>query len=209
MNLIISKNQFNSIKQYIEENDIQLLISDFNGVLDDYYAVKHEFLRLFLNTVDDGEHHFVRLTTATDIAYSHNKKATLQDTIRSYCTTHNIMITRKGKIILERGPKLSKMTPEAYSFLDSVGIPVLIYSAQPESGLCKSLRASEKSRLTIRAISGVQKPDPKGLKKLIEDENIALEKVCVLGDSLIDDLLPAKLLGAHTILVSPFANKLI
>lgn len=47
-----------------------------------------------------------------------------------------------------------------------------------------------------------QKPSKRGLERVIEEEEIPLSKVLVIGNSIENDILPAKLIGLSAVLIS-------
>jgi FMN phosphatase YigB (HAD superfamily) len=199
-----SKAQFDSIARYINEQGIKLVVSDLNGVLDDYYGTKFEFLEAVLG--DHREQHLARLAVQTDTAYIQDRKATLEDTINNYCREHNLELSADGKKMLEKGPKRSVVTPEAKQFLRSLTVPVVIFTAQRPEVLYQTIDQGFVESLGIGVRAPVVKPSVDSLVEVLSASGITASDACMIGDGLIDDLLPAKLLGVHTILVSPFAD---
>lgn len=199
-----SKAQYDNITRYINEHGIKLVISDLNGVLDDYYGTKFEFLEAVLG--DHREQHLARLAVQTDTAYIQDRKATLEDTIHSYCRENGLELSADGEKMLEKGPKRSVVTPEAKQFLKSLTVPVVIFTAQRPEVLYQTIDQEFVESLGIGVKAPVAKPSVDDLMEVLSSRGVAAKDACMIGDGLIDDLLPAKLLDMHTILVSPFAD---
>ena len=49
------------------------------------------------------------------------------------------------------------------------------------------------------AVVGVRKPDPAIFRKALDFLGLPPQDVCVVGDSMMKDILPAKSLGCHTV----------
>ena len=56
---------------------------------------------------------------------------------------------------------------------------------------------------------GMKKPSIDLLEMILKDNNISKEDCVVVGDDIIKDLMPAKLLGIKTVLYSKFVDKII
>lgn len=201
----LSEAQFDTIARSVEDRGVELVVTDFNGVLDDYYGTKYEFLAGVLGDEHHDEH-FARLALRTDMAYIEDRTATLEHTITTYCQSNDIEISADGKELLNAGPRQSVITPEARQFLGALSVPVVIFTAQKPERLYQSVEPDFLHDLNIGIMAPVAKPSVEGLITVLSARNVAANNACMVGDGLIDDILPAKLLGMHTVLVSPFAD---
>jgi hypothetical protein len=201
----LSEVQFDAISRHINTNGVELLVSDFNGVLDDYYGTKYEFLASVLGP-QHRDQHFARLALQTDTAYISDRSATLEGTITSYCANNAITISRTGQALLETGPRKPEITGEAKKFLGDLTVPTVIFTAQSSERLYQSVGQEFLEDLGIGVVTSVAKPSVDALAAVLSARNTVSGVACMVGDGLIDDLLPAKLLGMQTLLVSPFAD---
>jgi FMN phosphatase YigB (HAD superfamily) len=201
----LSASQFECVAHRIDQQGVELVVSDFNGVLDDYYGTKYEFIGAVLGS-EYQDQHFARLALQTDTAYIQDRRATLEDTITSYCQSNGIEMSADGKEILEVGPRKPVITPEARQFLGALSVPVVIFTAQKPERLYQSVEREFLEDLNIGVVASVVKPSVDSLAGVLSSRGVAANEACMVGDGLIDDLLPAKLLGMHTVLVSPFAD---
>mgnify|MGYP005731526805 FL=1 len=60
--------------------------------------------------------------------------------------------------------------------------------------------------LDIPYIAGAGKPSRRKLKKAVDEMNLPVEKVAMVGDRLFTDILAGNRLGMFTILVDPISN---
>jgi FMN phosphatase YigB (HAD superfamily) len=199
----LSSEHYKSIEDYLKKHDIKLFVADFNGVLDNYYETKYSFLLDVLGK--ENEHHFAELVIFTDTEYINNRNATLDRSVRRFFDGHGIPFDERVKKELKKGEQRSHITPQAREFLLNLGIPYVIYTSQHSDVMRESMDGHE-AALYSRDRTGNEKPSVANLQKILNEFELEPGQVCVLGDGLIDDLLPAKLLGMHTILVSPFAD---
>ena len=60
--------------------------------------------------------------------------------------------------------------------------------------------------LNIPYITGARKPSRRKLKKAVDEMNLPIEKIAMVGDRLFTDVLAGNRLGMFTILVEPISN---
>lgn len=205
---ILSTSQFTQIKDDIAACHTQLIICDFNGVLDNYYQCKYDYLRNVLG--DEYTEHLANLAVATDIAYRRNPSVSLEESIEKYIKEHGLTLTPSAKDCIATGMTRPNLTSSARTFIREVAPTTLVvYTAQPQA-VVDEYKTSLSSVDWISAQQlGHPKPSIENLEELMRRYSVTADQVCVIGDGLIDDLMPAKLLGMHTILVSPFTDMLL
>jgi FMN phosphatase YigB (HAD superfamily) len=205
INATVNQSQFEAIRAYLQQQEIELLISDFNGVLDDYYTQKYAFLSEVLGP--DNQEYLAALAVFTDTEYMVNRSATLEQSVEKFFANHGIAYTDATRAVLSRGGVKSFITAEAREFLAQLNVPFVIYTSQNAEVMAESLNGLQVD-LYSRDRTGREKPSVQNLEMILNDYNVTPERVCVLGDGLIDDLMPARLMGMKTVLISPFADDL-
>lgn len=195
--------QFAMVSDYLKDEQVKLLISDFNGVLDDYYAQKYTFLRNILG--HKYQSHLAALAVFTDTEYIVNRAGTLEASIEKYFNQQDLIFDDATRKIMNQGMASWSLTPEARGFLESLQTPYVIYTSQTADAIKKRLGDLE-ADIYSRDRTGREKPSVQNLEQILNDYNISPEEACMLGDGLIDDLMPARLMGMKTVLVSPFAH---
>ncbi|HEX6416272.1 MAG TPA: HAD hydrolase-like protein [Candidatus Saccharimonadales bacterium] len=198
-----SREQFAAIDTFLKQHDIKLLISDFNGVLDDYYVQKYAYLAELLG--EGHEMHLADFAVFTDTQYMADRTATLEQSLELFLEREILERPATTDDILQRGMHPARITSAAREFLERLSIPYVIYTSQGEAVITDSLGGYQ-ADVYHRERTGREKPSTANLKMIAKDYGVPHEKVCVLGDGLIDDLMPARLLGMKTVLVSPFAD---
>ena len=194
---------FDSIKRYIYEHEIKFLILDFNGVLDDYYQRKNNHL---IDIVDSDQYHYLpELMLFIDKEYILDRTATIERSVGKFYASKGISLSEELEEKLARPMPSSRITNSARLFLDSLNIPFVIYTSLSDVQLKKAL-GRFKCEVFTRDLAHEDKPSIFNLKCILEKYGFSEEESCVVGDGLIDDLMPASLLGIHTILVSPYAS---
>ncbi len=196
---------FNTINRYITDNNIKLLIIDFNGVLDDYYERKADFLRDVLGS--ENKHHLPELLLAIERAYLLDRTATIEQTCEQFFASMDTPLTELQRNRLANNMFASQLTDRSRVFLDSLEVPFVIYTALSDEQV-RRVEGLEKYQLFTRDQYQEAKPSIANLKFIMRHCSVDPAEVCVVGDGLIDDLMPASLIGAHTILVSPYVNLL-
>lgn len=202
---IVGSSQFDAIHSYLKDEQVKLLITDFNGVLDDYYRQKYTLLSNVLG--EDNQHLLAALAVFTDTEYLVNHNATLEQSIDTFFTHHGIEQDAATQAVLLRDKVASSLTDEAHDFLTQLAIPYVIYTSQNAATMKQSLRGLH-ADVYSRDRTGREKPSIQNLEMILRDYDMSPEQVCVIGDGLIDDLMPARLIGMKTILISPFAHTL-
>lgn len=201
----ITEQQFESIRKHIASINPKLIICDFNGVLDDYYDCKYRYLSAVLGWPHSS--HLSKLAVFTDTEYMNDHAVTLESSIRKYAIKHGLHLDESANVLLTNGLGPSSLTQSAVLFLQSVApVPVVVYTAQPRSAVDQYASTTEGIEWISCQQLGEAKPSVTNLEQIMHRYDVSGSEVCVLGDGLIDDLMPAKLLGAHTILISPFAD---
>ena len=193
---------YNRIARYISEHDIKLVIFDFNGLLDDYYTQKLEHLRRILGP--GNEHYIPELLLGIERAYMMDRSATLEQSVEAFFRANEITMNADVQQQLKEPFQSSRLTDGARNFLDALDVPFVIYTAMTKEGAQQAL-GSAKYELFTRDAYQEDKPSIANLKVIVTRHGVQPSEVCVVGDGLIDDLMPASLMGMHTILVSPFA----
>lgn len=201
----LSETQFDNVARYIGKHDIELVVSDFNGVLDNYYGTKYKFLEGVLGS-EYRDKHFARLALRTDTAYIQNRNTTLEETVTEYYRDNAMTMSSDSKELFESGPDKSVITPEAKRFLGALTVPTVIFTAQNPEKIYQSVEREFLEGLHIGVKGSVVKPSIESLTEVLSEQGISANHTCMIGDGMIDDMLPAKLLGMHTVLISPFAD---
>ena len=201
----LTEQQFEAIRKHIASINPRLIICDFNGVLDDYYDCKYGYMRAVLGQLHSS--HLSELAVFTDTEYMNDHAVTLESSIRKYAINHGLHLDESANAHLKNGMVPSSLTPSAALFLKKVApVPVVVYTAQPRSVVDQYAGATDGTEWISCQQLGEAKPSVTNLQQIMHRYDVSGSEVCVLGDGLIDDLMPAKLLGAHTILISPFAD---
>lgn len=204
----LSISQFAQIKDDIAACRAKLVICDFNGVLDDYYQRKYDYLRHVLG--DEYAQHLAALAVFTDTEYVRDQSANLESSIRRYFDDHKLDINPATETRIAIGAKRSQLTSDAREFLSQMtAVPFVVYTAQPQMVTDEYRNADPYVDWVSAYQLGNPKPSVHNLEELMRRYSVTANQVCVIGDGLIDDLMPAKLLGMHTILVSPFADMIV
>lgn len=205
---VVSSSQFTQLSDEIMSRRVKLVICDFNGVLDDYYDCKYTYLRQVLG--EQHAEHLAELAVFTDTEYARNQSATLEDSIRSYLASHRLMVDGLAEKTISTGMRRPELTPEGKSFLAQMPmLQVVVYTAQSRAIIDEYQDGSSGAEWISAQELGEPKPSVQNLEKLMRRYSVAADEVCVIGDGLIDDLMPAKLLGMHTILVTPFTDTIV
>jgi len=202
INYCTSSDQFDAIRLYLVENSIELLITDYNGVLDNYYNQKKIF---FLNVLGDNKKLLADLWVHVEKEYLKNNTVGIGDSIKLFFAHRDLVLSGKQERELVKGIENLRITQEATHFLDDLEIDFIIYTSLNEPQLLESMGDKKYAKYT-RDDASEGKPSSVNIVDIVQKYNIDISKVCVLGDGLTDDVMPAKLLGAHTILVSPYVS---
>lgn len=201
----LNSTHFKNIKKFLDDNDIRLLITDINGVIDNYYDIKFNFLSALLgeSKLSDLPH----LWTFIEQSYINNKTS-IESGARGFYESKNMTLDSRQQALLEAGMQRSKITAAATTFLDDLKIECILYTSM-NSASTKSTLDGNDYKVYFSEDSSVEKPSSIDLQYIIDQYNVSNNKVCMIGDGLIDDLMPASLFGIHTILVTPYAQELI
>ncbi len=203
---LLTISDYDAVRMYVNEHAIALLILDFNGVLDDYYTQKIIFLRSVLE--EHQARYLPELLLTIERAYMTDRSATVEQSVERFFAATDMPITGVQRNMLTRHKITSQLTGKAKAFLDSLEVPFVIYTALSRDQAEQSLGTSRYDLFT-RDQYQEDKPSIENLRVIMERYGVAPEQTCVVGDGLIDDCMPAALIGAHTILVSPYANVLV
>lgn len=196
---------YEKIKRFLSSRLIKLLIVDFNGVLDDYVYQKNAFLTDLLG---ENAHFLPELLLSIERAYMANRTVTIEQSFERFLKMQGIVISDEQRVRLTNHMFESHLTEEARDFLDSLEIPFVIYTALTRERAERALGGAQYALFT-RDQYREEKPSIINLQTIMHQYGVLSYETCVVGDGLIDDLLPASLIGAHTILVSPHADVLI
>jgi FMN phosphatase YigB (HAD superfamily) len=197
---------FQRVKRYANKNSIDLLVLDFNGVLDDYYCRKYKFI---YNLLEAEQKHFLPdLILEIEKAYIVDRSSTIEQSVKAYFKNKNLIFGDAQKDKLASGMAHSEITPQALRFLKSLKINFVIYTSLSDDQVTASM-GDLGYDLYSRDQYAELKPSSKNLIHLSELYSVDNKKVCVVGDGLVDDLMPASLIGMHTILATPYARSLI
>ncbi len=202
----LTTSDFVQIYKFLQDNNIKLLISDLNGVLDNYYDIKWNYLRELLGS--NLINHFPELYVYIEKRYIANNAISIEQAIKEYFLKSKLSISTEQQLLLDKGMGLPTITTEAKRFLDSVYLPFVIFTSMT-SDKAKKVLMNSTYEIVGSDINLDKKPSILLLKTIIEKYKIKPSESCILGDGLIDDLMPASLIGAHTILVSPYSEILI
>jgi|GEM_PF-3082402 len=202
----LSDSDYDAIKRYVATHHIALLVLDLNGVLDDYNARKIDALRDVLGL--ENERHLPELLLAIERAYMTDRSATIEQSFEQFFGARGLQITDDQRNKLAHFKVASQLTREARTFLDSLEIPFVIYTSLSREQAEKALGPSQYDLFT-RDQYQEMKPSIANLTAIMTRYNVTPQETCVVGDGLIDDLMPASLVGMHTILVSPHAELLV
>jgi predicted HAD superfamily phosphohydrolase YqeG len=201
----LNKDDFAEIAEFIKSRDIKLLVADLNGVIDDYYNLKFAYLKRLLG---DDDEYFGRLVVYIEREYMSNREATLEQSVVKFYAENNLAFSDLQATILNEKLPRSMMTDVARSFFENLQTEYAVYTSLSEANAREALRGLE---CTIYSgdVTAETKPSVVNLQAIFNAHDVTADQVCVIGDGLVDDLMPAKLIGAHTILVSPFADKIV
>jgi len=203
----LSARQFTQMSDAITAYGVKLVICDFNGVLDDYYACKYDYLRDILGRSD--AHHLATLAVFTDTEYMRDQSSSLEASIRKYFSLHKLIVDDATEKRIVIGMKQSRFTVDAQKFLEMIPVPLVVYTAQPQEIADQYGSIAPHVDWISAQKLGNPKPSVENLLEIMHRYAVTADEVCVIGDGLIDDLMPAKLLGMHALLVSPFADAVI
>lgn len=205
--------EYAQILNYVKRHDVQLLVSDLNGVLDNYYAVKMKMLQRVLS--DEYAHLVPELFIFMEVMYRGDNSTSHEDAIRLFFHEQGIIYSGSEPIVIQEELRSVKIVEEALSMLRKIAEQiqhVVIYSSLPHdilSAICVSVRDAGSISLFSAQHPHEAKPSVKNLRGILDTYNVPSSKACMIGDNLVDDLMPAKLLGMHAILVTPFADLLV
>ncbi|MEO5949480.1 MAG: HAD family hydrolase [Candidatus Saccharimonas sp.] len=199
----LSNVNYEAILQYADEHDIKLFVFDLNGVLDDYYIKKVSFLQNVL--MREHEHLLPELWLAIERAYMMDHTATIKSSTEQFLNAKGLFMTEAQRDMLAHDMFSSQLTNEAKAFLDSLTIPFVIYTSLSTEQADKALVGSDYNLFT-RDDYKEMKPSIANLEAIMTRYGATPQETCVVGDGLVDDLMPASLIGVHTILVSPYAQ---
>ena len=108
---------FQRVKRYANKNSIDLLVLDFNGVLDDYYCRKYKFI---YNLLEAEQKHFLPdLILEIEKAYIVDRSSTIEQSVKAYFKNKNLIFGDAQKDKLASGMAHSEITPQALRFLKS------------------------------------------------------------------------------------------
>lgn len=206
----LSSEDYRRILDYAVGKSIKLIICDFNGVLDDYYIQKYNYIESVLG--EDHSAYMAELAVYTDIVYMSERATSIEDVIIRFYEMKGWKLDSRGLYALEKGVGKWHMTKEAEQFIrDSVGkTNLVIYTSQTSTSIKEAMpRDLPLAGIYSRDLTRQEKPSVTTLEMICRENRVQPHEVCVVGDGLIDDLMPAKLLGAYTILVTPFADTLL
>ena len=201
----LKEHDFAEITAFIESRGIKLLVADLNGVVDDYYNLKFAYLKKLLG---DDEQYFARLVVYIEREYMSNREATLEQSIMKFYAENNLTLSDPQIAILKEKLPRSIITDAARTFFENLTTEYVIYTSLHAANAHESLRGLDCTVYT-GDMTHETKPSVVNLQRIFEKHGVTADQACVIGDGLVDDLMPAKLIGAHTILVSPFAEKTI
>lgn len=191
---------FQAIENFVAERNIKFLILDFNGVLDDYYQRKVSYLKDVIGV--ENEHHLADLILYIDKQYMLNRSATIEQSFDKFFESRKLPITNEQRNKLTKPRTSSRLTEPARQFLDALRTPFVIYTSLSTQQLAQATGVCQYETYT-RDLAKEDKPSIANLEIILGKYGYAADETCVVGDGLIDDLMPASLLGIHTILVSP------
>lgn len=206
---ILQKDDFDEILNFATKESIKLIICDFNGVLDDYYAQKYTYLESILG--NERKDYLAALAVFTDTEYMRERTTTLETSVQKFFLEQGWQFGEREQLVLAQGMGQWSMTHYALQFIQNLpsDLHLVIYTSQLRNTLQKALPlAALNVKIYSRDVTGREKPSVENLAMICRENNVQPHDVCVIGDGLIDDLMPAKLFGTHTLLVSPFADKL-
>lgn len=202
---IFPQTDFKMIEDYIDEQSIKFVILDYNGVLDDYWKRKVQYVEGILGP--EGKAYLPDLMLEIDKQYMLDRSATIENSFIRFCVSRNISISEHQKLLLDQAMPLSLMTDTARDFLDRLKVPFVIYTSLNRDQAQRSIGIDRYSLFTGDQLEE-SKPSIKNLKNILAQYGYNASDSCMVGDGLFDDLMPAKLLGMHTILVTPFVDKI-
>lgn len=201
----LTPEQYTAIGQYLADNDVRLLIADINGVLDDYYDIKFSFLNELLGVSE--AHNLPHLWTYIEQAYI-TKKMSIESGTKGYFASQKKPLDSRQEAVLAAGMKRSKITDSAINFLGELKIKYVLYTSMNSADTNLTLKNNKYNVYTNNGLD-IVKPSSVDLQNIIDKYKVRSDQVCMIGDGLIDDLMPASLIGLHTIIVTPYAQKLI
>lgn len=183
-----------------------MFIFDVNGVLDTHPMFQTEACRQ-LGLTDLEINHFL---VALERNYEEAKSAGLEEHIRLSLPEKHRHLQNK---LAEHFRQQNHINSSAQSLMERIskkGIPIAIYS---------SLSSTEWERLQRESTKDIQykfwgrdmlpeaKPSMTNLLTICAYAKVEPSTAVMVGDNIISDLFPAKLLGMRTILISPWVDQ--
>lgn len=98
--------------------------------------------------------------------------------------------------------KPNKKIKELFEELKSKGFKLIIFSNSPKSRV-----KSFKDELNIDCCANAQKPFKKKFLKVLDEYNLNVTEVAIIGDQLLTDIRGGNNIGITTILVNPIGTK--
>lgn len=196
---------YNQITHYINKHDIKFIIFDLNGVLDNYYEQKTRLLIDILGP--ENTHYLPDLLLFIETEYIADRSATIERSFVRFFNDRQIEVSAEQWERLTRLRAVARLSSETKRFLDLLKIPFVIYTALTGDAARKAIGDRDYALFT-RDKAREEKPSIANLRDILAENGFEPSESCVVGDGLIDDLMPAALLGLHTILISPYVNQL-
>lgn len=203
----LSTNDFSRIEEYLHKNKIRLLICDLNGVLDNYYVHKEQLIKSILGETL-SKSLFADIMIAIERDYMSDRSSTIESSITRFLREKGINLEQTQQNRNRKTIDDLSITADAKVFLDNLSVDIVIYTSMPRSRATQLFTNTQPS-LFCREDSDGQKPSVNDIRALMRKYRRSPNETCVVGDGLIDDLMPASLLGTHTLLTSPYARRLV
>lgn len=195
-----------------EESRYELFIFDVNGVLDDLYGVKEKIIR----GITKDENLTKKIIVAIERLYENNKASDPGEVICNALHLHDIKLDASKVAILRKNYfALNKISEGVLNLLKDLGDKriVCLYTSLTLKNLKKLYPFPKwglgKIQLFTQESFIERKPSINNLIKICSANNVKPEKTILFGDNVAVDLMPAKLLGMKTVLVSCYVDVLV
>lgn len=196
--------------QYIKSNlkEIDLVIFDWNGVLDNQECAKRKLIRKVIGEA----HKDIENSILVDIErnFEQKKELPFEQNLRLVFKQNNFQI--EGTDLHELVSEFSEDILSSSKLQTLLGlrsyVRLAIYtSANLHIDAEMTLALSDANVLVYdRARLIEEKPSIKNLREICKTLGIVPERTMMIGDNPTQDLMPAKLLGMHTILMNPYVD---
>lgn len=195
------------------------MILDFNDTIDDNFEVKREAMTKLLGAQGRGRNVDKVLVEIDKVDLMHPDwdmekivAAALKDVLPGVAESEANEIAKKYMQYRLKHARLNATFVKAAPKLAKKYKIILLTSGNKEKVMELMQRYKIKkyiARFYFTRELGIKKPSIDLLERIIKENNIDRRKSIVVGDDVIKDHMPAKLLGMKTVLYSKFVDRVI